>query len=340
MNDEKKVAVVILSWNGKKYLEQFLPSVVQFTTPGLCEIIVADNCSTDGSVEFVKTYYPNIRLIQNIRNGGYAGGYNDALKQVNSKYFVLLNQDVEVTENWVEKVIDVMEVDEQIAAAQPKLRAFHNREYFEYAGGSGGFLDNMSYAFCRGRLFETIEKDEQQYDDVTEIFWASGACLFVRSDVYVKAGGLDEDFFAHQEEIDLCWRINSMNYKIICVPQSVIYHVGGGSLSYGNPRKTYLNFRNNLMLMFKNLPASVLVWKLFLRMILDGLAAINSVAKTKSFRELKAILKAHGSFYASIPLLLQKRKAIQHKSAAKLFNKSVVWAYFVRGKRKFSQLQS
>ncbi len=338
MNDEKKVAVVILSWNGKKYLEQFLPSVVQFTSPQLCEIIVADNCSTDGSVEFVRANYPNIRIIQNTRNGGYAGGYNDALKQVNTKYFVLLNQDVEVTEQWVEKVIDVMEADEQIAAAQPKLRAFHDREYFEYAGGSGGFLDNMSYAFCRGRLFETMEKDEGQYDDVKEIFWASGACLFVRSDVYIKAGGLDEDFFAHQEEIDLCWRINNMNYKIVCVPQSVIYHVGGGSLSYGNPRKTYLNFRNNLMMMFKNLPASSLVWKLFLRMILDGLAAVNTVVKTKRFHEFSAILKAHFSFYSSIPLLLEKRKAIPNKSSAKLVATSIVWAYFVRRKKTFKEL--
>ncbi len=338
MNDEKKVAVVILSWNGKKYLEQFLPSVIQFTSPQLCEIIVADNCSTDGSVEFVKTNYPNIRIIQNTRNGGYAGGYNDALKQVNTKYFVLLNQDVEVTENWVEKVIAVMEADERIAAAQPKLRAFHDREYFEYAGGAGGYLDKFSYAFCRGRLFDTMEKDEGQYDDVKEIFWASGACLFVRSDIYNKAGGLDEDFFAHQEEIDLCWRINSMNYKIVCVPQSVIYHVGGGSLSYGNPRKTYLNFRNNLMMMFKNLPASTLIWKLFLRMILDGLAAVNTVVKTKRFAELKAILKAHFSFYASIPLLLEKRRTIAHKSSAKLFATSIVWAYFVRGKKTFKEL--
>ncbi len=338
MNQEKKVAVVILGWNGKKYLEQFLPSVVQFTSQNLCEIIVADNCSTDGSVEFVKANYPNIRIIQNTRNGGYAGGYNDALKQIDSKYFVLLNQDVEVTENWVEKVIDVMETDENIAAAQPKLLAFHDREYFEYAGGAGGFLDYMSYAFCRGRIFETMEKDEGQYDDVKEIFWASGACLFIRSALYKSAGGLDEDFFAHQEEIDLCWRINSMNYKIVCVPQAVVYHVGGGSLPYGNTRKTYLNFRNNLMMMFKNSPAGTILFKIFIRMILDGLAAVNSVVKTKGFAELNAILKAHFAFYVSIPSLLEKRKAIKHKSSAKLFNKSIVWAYFVQRKRKFSEL--
>lgn len=338
MNDEKKVAVVILGWNGKKYLEQFLPSLIQHTSTELCEIIVADNCSTDDSVEFVKANYPSIQIIQNERNGGYAGGYNDALKQVKAKYFVLLNQDIEVTENWVENIIAVMDANENIAAAQPKLRAYNERSAFEYAGGSGGYLDKLGYAFCRGRLFETIEKDEGQYDDVKEIFWATGACLFVRADVYDKAGGLDEDFFAHQEEIDFCWRINSMNYKIVCVPSSVVYHVGGGSLSYGNPRKTYLNFRNNLMMLFKNLPASVLVWKLFLRMILDGLAAISTVMKTKGFAEFFAILKAHFSFYASIPLLLKKRKAIPHKSSEKLFSKSIVWQYFVRGKRKFSEL--
>lgn len=338
MKPEKKVAVVILGWNGKKYLEQFLPSVIQFTSSSLCEIIVADNCSTDDSVAFVKANYPTVRIIQNTRNGGYAGGYNDALKQVSAKYFVLLNQDIELTENWVEKVIEVMEADESIAAAQPKLRAYNQRDSFEYAGGSGGYLDKFGYAFCRGRVFDTVEKDEGQYDDVKEIFWATGACLFVRSDVYHQAGGLDEDFFAHQEEIDLCWRINSMGYKIVCVPSSVVYHVGGGSLPYGNPRKTYLNFRNNLMMLFKNLPASVLIWKLILRMILDGLAALNSVLSTKSFSDFNAILKAHFSFYASISSLLKKRKAIAQKSSSKLFNKSVVWQYFVSGKRKFSEL--
>ncbi len=338
MIEGKKVAVVILSWNGKQYLEQFLPSVVQYTSTELCEIIVADNCSTDDSVAFIKSNYPNIRLIQNTRNGGYAGGYNDALKRVNAKYFVLLNQDIEVTENWVEKVIAVMEADENIAAAQPKLRDYYKRDYFEYAGPAGGYLDNLGYAFCRGRIFDTIEKDEGQYDDVKEIFWATGACLFIRSTLYNLAGGLDEDFFAHQEEIDLCWRINSMNYKIVCVPSSVVYHVGGGSLSYGNPKKTYLNFRNNLMMLFKNLPGSVLVWKLFQRTILDGLAAINTLVKTRGFSDFKAISKAHFSFWTSIPSLIRKRKKILHKSSPKLFNKSIIWLYFVKGKKKFSEL--
>lgn len=338
--EQKKVAVVILGWNGKKYLEQFLPSVIQHTSPSLCEIIVADNCSTDGSVEFVRKNYPGIRIIQNSRNGGYAGGYNDALKLVQAEYYVLLNQDIEVTENWVERVVNVMDSDVRIAAAQPKLRAYHQKDCFEYAGASGGYLDKYSYAFCRGRLFDTVEKDEGQYDDVKEIFWATRACLFVRSEVFWKAGALDEDFFAHQEEIDLCWRLNNLGYKAVCVPSSVVYHVGGGSLSYGNARKTYLNFRNNLMMMFKNLPMGELIWKMFFRMILDGLAAVNSVIKTKKTDDLMAIFKAHMSFYSSLPSLRQKRKRVLKKSSSKLFNQSIVWQYFIRGKKKYSELES
>ncbi len=340
MKEDKKVAVVILSWNGKPLLEKFLPSVIQHTSPQLCEIIVADNCSSDDSVDFVRRNYPNIRVIENIRNGGYAGGYNDALKQVDAEYFVLLNQDIEVTDNWVESVIYEMDKDKNIAAAQPKLRAYNLRSHFEYAGASGGFLDKYSYAFCRGRLFDTLEEDGGQYDDVKEIFWATGACLFVRSDAYTNAGGLDEDFFAHQEEIDLCWRMNSIGYKVICVPKSVIYHVGGGSLSYGNPRKTFLNFRNNLMMMFKNLPLFELIWKLFFRMVLDGLAAINSIVKTQKLDDFFAIIKAHLSFYYNIPSLIGKRKRVLKKSSSKLFNQSVVWQYFVNHKKKFSELES
>ena len=338
MNNQKKVAVVILSWNGKKFLEDFLPSVVQNTSPQLCEIIVADNCSTDDSVQFVKTNYPNIRVIQNTRNGGYAGGYNDALKQVDAKYYVLLNQDIEVTENWVERVVEEMERDENIAAAQPKLRDYYKRDHFEYAGASGGYLDRNSYAFCRGRIFNTLEKDEGQYDDVKEIFWATGACLFVRSDAYWKAGALDEDFFAHQEEIDLCWRMKNMGYKIIVVPSSIIYHVGGGSLPQGNPRKTYLNFRNNLMMMFKNLSASSLLFKLFWRFILDGVAAWHSVIKNGNFNDFVAILKAHFSFYAAIPSLVKKRNQIPHPSSAHLTDVNILVQYFLKGKKKYSDL--
>ncbi len=334
------MAVVILGWNGKKFLEQFLPSVVKYTSPELCEIVVADNCSTDGSVDFVSKNYRGIRQIQNKSNNGFAGGYNDALKQVHAKYYVLLNQDVEVTENWIERIIEEMERDENVAAAQPKLRSYHQRDYFEYAGACGGYLDRHSYAFCRGRIFDFIEKDEGQYDDVKEIFWATGACMFVRSDVFWKVGAFDADFFAHQEEIDLCWRIKNSGYRILCVPSSVVYHVGGGSLPNGNPHKAYLNFRNNLMMMFKNLKKRELIWKIFVvRLVMDGLAAIHSVYKRRHLRELTAILSAHFSFYSAIPKLMRKRNQIPHPSSVHLNGVNIVWQYFVRGKRKYSDLK-
>lgn len=338
MSQEKKVAVVILSWNGIKFLEQFLPSVVAHTSTELCEIVVADNCSTDNSVQFIRQNYPQITIIQNTRNGGYAGGYNDALKSVKAKYFVLLNQDVEVTPNWVEAVIGPMEKDENIAAAQPKLRDFFKRELFEYAGGSGGFMDRFGYAFCRGRLFDSIEKDTGQYDDVKDIFWATGACLFVRADVYWKAGALDEDFFAHQEEIDLCWRIKNMGYRIICVPSSVIYHVGGGSLPQGNAKKTYLNFRNNMMMMFKNLPLYSLLWKMPVRIFLDMVAGFYGLVRNGNLKDMGAIIKAHIMFYTFLPGLIKKRMSIPHPSSH-LSKVNILWQYFIKGKKKFSELE-
>jgi GT2 family glycosyltransferase len=334
----KKIAVVILSWNGKEFLEQFLPSVVKHTPAELCEIVVADNCSSDNSVEFVRNNFPSVRIIQNKENNGFAGGYNDALKQVDSPYYVLLNQDVEVTPGWVEKVINEMEKDDNIVAAQPKLLSYYQRDHFEYAGACGGYMDKLSYAFCRGRLFNTIEKDEGQYDGVKDIFWATGACMFVRSAIYWKAGALDRDFFAHQEEIDLCWRMKNMGYRVICTPSSVVYHVGGGSLPQGNPRKTYLNFRNNMMMMFKNLPLSSLFPKIGIRIIMDIIAAFHSVCKNRNFKDFAAIFKAHLSFYFSIPSLIRKRTMISHSSASHLSNVNVVWQYFVKGKTKFSEL--
>jgi len=338
MAGSKKVAVVILGWNGKKYLHDFLPSVIKNTPAELCEIIVADNCSTDGSVEFVHQNYPQIRVIQNTRNGGYAGGYNDALKHVDAEYYVLLNQDIEVSEGWVEKVLVEMEKDPNIAAAQPKLRAYHERTHFEYAGASGGYVDMFGYAFCRGRMFDTIEEDRGQYDDVVDLFWATGACLFVRSKDYWEAGALDEDFFAHHEEIDLCWRMRNRGKRIIVVPQAVVYHVGGGSLPQGNPRKTYLNFRNNLMMLFKNLPASQLWWKMLIRFRLDEVAALQSIIIHRNIADVRAIIKARLAFYAALPKLLKKRNDIPVKQSNLLYNKSIIWQYFVAGKTKFSQL--
>lgn len=338
MRQQKKVAVVILGWNGRHYLQQFLPSVIQYTSLELCEVIVADNCSTDGSVEFVRKQYPQIRIIQNSRNGGYAGGYNDALKLVDAEYYVLLNQDVEVTQGWIEKVIDVMGRDKRIAAAQPKLLDYNKRNYFEYAGACGGYLDRFGYAFCRGRIFDTIEKDEGQYNEVADVFWATGACLFIRSDAYRAAGGLDEDFFAHQEEIDLCWRLKSMGMRVVCVPQSVVYHVGGGSLAYNNPQKTYLNFRNSLFMLFKNLPLSVLWWRLLIRLQMDALAAGHSLFKNGSIKNCFAILQANWAFWMAMPALLKKRKHLPCKSAASLLPYSVVWQYFLKNRKKFSEL--
>jgi GT2 family glycosyltransferase len=333
-----KVAVVILAWNGKKFLAQFLPSLVKYTHAPLSTVIVADNCSTDGSVEFVKQNFPGVQIVQNERNTGFAGGYNDALKKVDAEYYVLLNQDVEVTENWVEKVIEEMEKDPLIAAAQSKIRAFNKREYFEYAGACGGYVDRFGYAFCRGRVFESIEKDEGQYDDIKEIFWATGACMFVRSKVYWEAGGLDADFFAHQEEIDFGWRIRNKGYKIICVPASVVYHVGGGSLPQGNPHKTFLNFRNNMMMMFKNLPVSSLLWKLPFRIFLDMVAALYSMIKNKNLIDCRAIIKAEIAFFKSIPSLIQKRKQIARASAVHLSPVSIIWQYFFCNKKKYSEL--
>lgn len=337
-NYQKLVSVVILGWNGKKYLQDFLPTVVLFSTHPDYEIVYADNCSTDDSVAFVKENFPTVRIVQNTSNKGFAGGYNDALKQVNAKYFVLLNQDVAVTDNWIAPVVELLERDEKIAAAQPKLLAFHQKDEFEYAGAAGGYVDYLGYPFCRGRLFDVMEKDLGQYNDIVPIFWASGACKFVRSAVYWQAGGLDEDFFAHQEEIDLCWRIQNLGYQIYYQPKSTVYHVGGGSLPQGNPRKTFLNFRNNLIMLTKNLPASEVFYKVFLRFFLDGLAGAYSVVKNKNFEDYKAILKAHLDFLSQLYTTLQKRSTIAHKSSVGLFPKSIIWNFFVKGKRKFSDL--
>lgn len=338
MASSKKVAVVILGWNGKKYMEQFMPSVMQHTDTDLCEIIVADNMSSDGSVEFIRDKYPTVTIIQNTRNGGYAGGYNDALKHVNAEYYVLLNQDIEVTAGWIENVIAEMEEDANIAAAQPKLRSYYEPTHFEYAGASGGYLDKFVYAFCRGRVFDTLEQDNGQYDNVTDIFWATGACLFIRSKDYWEAGALDEDFFAHQEEIDLCWRLKSLGKRNIVVPQSVVYHVGGGSLPQGNPRKTYLNFRNSLMMMFKNLPLSTLWWLMPFRFRLDDVAALQSIVKDKNLNSFKAIYKARWHFFTALPSLIEKRKAVKAKSSNHLYSKSVMWQYFIKGKKTFSAI--
>jgi GT2 family glycosyltransferase len=257
-----KTAVVILNWNGRNFLETFLPSVLEYSAR-CADVIVADNASTDDSVAFLQEHYPQIRIIEHPKNGGFSKGYNDALKQIDAEYYILLNSDVEVTPNWITPVIEMMDADPSIAACQPKLRSFEDRSQFEYAGAAGGFIDAYGYPFCRGRIFDVLEEDRGQYDDACEVFWATGACLFVRADLYHALGGLDEDFFAHMEEIDFCWRLKNNGHKVMYCPDSTVYHVGGGALPKSSPRKTYLNFRNNLALLVKNLPSKRLGWVRF-----------------------------------------------------------------------------
>lgn len=332
------VAIVILNWNGKHYLQQFLLSVLKTSYINV-EIIVADNASTDGSVTWLQELNPAVRIIELAQNFGFAKGYNEALKQVKADYYVLLNSDVEVQPGWVEPVIELMEADTKIGACQPKILMERNRALFEYAGAAGGWIDGLGIPFARGRVFDVCEEDRGQYDDIAPIFWASGAAMFVRASVYNNCGGLDEYFFAHMEEIDLCWRMQLAGYSVMVCPQSVVYHVGGGTLPKGNKRKIYLNFRNNLIMLFKNLPRQQLVWKLPLRLSLDALAAWKSLF-TGDTAYFMAVLKAHLGFIRWC--LFKQKLSIRPVSKTGIlqgwFNKSIAWAYFVQGKRKFSEI--
>ena len=329
-----KVAVVILNWNGKDLLEKFLPSAVAYSTEAT--IYLADNASTDGSVAFVSEYFPTVKIIQNKVNGGYAKGYNDALKNLSEEIFVLLNSDVEVTENWLKPIISEFENDAAVVAAQPKILDYKNKEYFEYAGAAGGFIDKYGYPFCRGRIFNTLEKDLGQYDDISQIFWASGACLFVRATAFWEVGALDEDYFAHQEEIDLCWRLQAKGGKILYVGNSKVYHVGGATLASANPQKTFYNFRNSLLNLLKNAKGAHVYFILFLRLLLDGIAAIQFLFQGKP-KHLVAIAKAHFSFYGLLPKFFRKRKNIA-TILPYFFSKSIVFQYFISNKKHFNQL--
>ena len=277
-------------------------------------VFVADNASTDNSVNYVKEHLPSVNLILNKTNGGYAKGYNDVLKQIQAEYFVLINSDIEVTKDWLAPIIRLMDRDKNIAACQPKLLDYNDKTKFEYAGASGGFIDSLGYPFCRGRIFNFLEEDKGQYNDVVEVFWATGACLFVRAKYFKELGGLDEEFFAHQEEIDLCWRMKNKGYKIMVQPKSEVYHVGGATLNTESPFKTHLNFRNNLIMLFKNLPIQSLLVVIPIRLILDAVAAITFLDKPNGISHLLAIAKAHFSFYIRIPKLMIKRKEISQKS--------------------------
>jgi len=304
-----RVAVVILNWNGKAFLERYLPIVLKNNTHD-AQIIVADNASTDDSVDFVRKNYPDIHIIQNPTNGGFAEGYNTALRQLKTEYYVLLNSDVEVTPNWIPPVIKMLDSNPQASAIQPKIKSYTNPSYFEYAGAAGGYIDRYGYPFCRGRIFDVIEKDEGQYNTESEIFWATGACLFIRASVFHEMGGFDEDLFSHQEEIDLCWRMKLAGYKVLYCPNSEVLHFGGGMLPKSNPFKTYLNFRNNLVILCKNHPRKGLARKMFLRMVLDGLAAIRFLGMG-NVKDFVAILKAHFHFYGSLSKTMAKRKKVQ-----------------------------
>ncbi len=338
------VAIVILNWNGRGFLEKFLPSVLAsvYTNQQDAQykkIIVADNASTDDSIFFLQQHFPQIGIIQNSSNEGFAKGYNTALKQVEADYYVLLNSDVEVTENWLAPVIDLMEGDITIAACQPKILSFDNKSKFEYAGASGGWLDKFGYPFMRGRVFDICETDTGQYDTVQQCFWASGAALFVRAKVYHEMGGLDEFFFAHQEEIDFSWRLQLAGYKIFVHPASVVYHVGGGTLPKGNSLKTFLNFRNNLIMLSKNSPVGTAFWKIPVRMILDALSAWRGLMSGDGGYFI-AIFKAHRDFIGWL-LWHRKKSVFPIKKDGKLsgwYNGSVVWAYFVQKKKTFLEI--
>ena len=332
----KKVAVVILNYNGKDFLEKFLPNVIENSSDA-AEIIVADNKSTDDSVDFMRKNFPDIRLILNDFNGGFATGYNLALRQVEADYYVLLNSDIEVTPHWIEPVIDLMESDENIAACQPKILSYHDKTKFEYAGAAGGYIDKYGYPFCRGRMFQDLETDNGQYDDVKEVFWATGACMFVRAELYHKFGGLDDDFFAHMEEIDFCWRMKNLDYKIMYCPDSKIYHIGGGTLPKSSARKTYLNFRNNLSLLMKNLPHGKVFWTIFYRFFLDWIAAFKFLCDG-SFADFFAVTRAHLSFLRHLPILKKKREKYTHKKVSQVYQKNIVFKYFLEKKKLYSAL--
>lgn len=336
-----KIAVVILNWNGIDYLRQFLPAVIERSNIPDVEIIVADNASTDGSVEMMRVEFPKVRILVLDQNYGFAGGYNKALQQVEAEYFILLNSDVEVAHDWLKPLVQYMDTHPETAACQPKILSWYRKSHFEHAGASGGYIDFLGYPFCRGRVLAECEMDEGQYDDIREVFWATGACLMIRSAVFHAVGGLDDDFFAHMEEIDLCWRIKSRGMGIVCIPESKVFHVGGGTLNVESPRKTYLNFRNNLLLLYKNLPDSSLNHVLFVRWVLDYVAAFQLIVTGKPKNGL-AVFSARRDFVRMKKDFEQKRadnlsSATVH-AIPQVLNKSIIFSYYLKGIKKYSRL--
>jgi GT2 family glycosyltransferase len=332
------VAVVILNWNGKELLSRFLPSVVASAYPNL-QLIVGDNASTDGSVAYVKEHFPMVSIIENEQNYGFAGGYNKILAKVEADYFVLLNSDVEVPVNWIHPIINWMETDEKLVVAQPKIKWQQQKDQFEYAGAAGGFMDLHAFPFCRGRIFDEVEADKGQYNSTIDIFWASGAAFFIKSRAWKEAAGLDADLFAHMEEIDLCWRLKNLGYRIGCCTDAEVYHVGGGTLNANNPYKTYLNFRNNLIIMQKNLPLADAYMRIFIRFWLDLAAWLQFLLKGKTQFAL-AISKAHFHFLRDISLNARKRAKTQlpYLSHKGVYKNSIVYSFFIDKIKRFSEL--
>lgn len=337
----KKVAIVILNWNGCQLMEKFLPSVIAHSPSELSEVVVADNGSTDNSIAMLKEKFPSVRLIQLDKNYGFAEGYNQAIKQIDNEYTVLLNSDVEVTPGWLEAPLSALEADPTIAAAQPKIRAQRHKDYFEYAGAAGGYMDIYGYPFCRGRVLHVVEKDNGQYDTTADLLWATGACLFIRTAIYKEVDGLDADFFAHQEEIDMCWRLRSRGYRLVCTPSSVVYHVGGATLQVESPRKTFLNFRNNLLMLYKNLSEKELKHVMRVRFFLDYIAAAKFLL-CGHFQNAQAVYKARKAFYEMKPDYVAQRKENLAKTTQatipELLQQSLIVAFYLKGKKRFIDL--
>lgn len=336
-----KIVVVILNWNGRKYLEKFLPNVIENSKGIGFGVVVVDNASTDDSIQLLNRSFESIPYIILDKNYGFAGGYNEGLKQIKAEYYILLNSDVEVSQDWILPIMKILDSDKNYACAMPKIRNYSDKKYFEYAGAAGGYIDKFGFPFCKGRIFDNIESDDSQYDINSEIFWASGAAMFIRSSDYWNAGGLDEDFFAHMEEIDLCWRLKNMGKQILYCSQSVVYHVGGGTLSKTNSFKTYLNFRNNLYLLYKNLPERKFFQIMFLRRVLDGLAATRFFIKGE-FKNFWAVFSAHIHFYKNLSKLKAKRKKnlimFNKSEHPEMYKGSIAIAYYIKKKRIFREL--
>ena len=337
-----KVAVVILNWNGKQHLKKYLPDVIRHSSQSGVKVYVADNGSTDDSLSFVYENFNQLEVIKLAENYGFAEGYNRALSQIDAEYYLLLNSDVAVTPNWLDPLLERMESDAMIAAVQPKILSDRDRTKFEHAGAAGGFIDKYAYPFCRGRIMDCIEEDKGQYNRASEVFWVSGACMLIRSEVYDDLNGLDDDFFAHMEEIDLCWRIKNRGFSLWYEPKSIVYHWGGATLDYENPRKLFLNFRNSLWTLYKNSQQKYLEWIIFKRLLIDSVAAAKFLV-TFNFKNVKVIYNAHRAFFKSLPDTKEKRLVLNQKinvhNHSQIYKGSIVWAFFVKGFRKFGSLK-